>query len=145
MKVSKLKNMEKNGKEIKERYYQGQRTHIRLGILIHHLIIYIKLACSILKGRRELKNLECSINFDGRGKCSSQSKGKRVLSMCDAALGFCGFLLVGAVVVSFFWACAGGSAGFHMFSFVFSLVFLCILLVYFGALNAFYDILFDYL
>jgi hypothetical protein len=65
----------------RERYYQGERTHTKLGILIHHLIIYIKLACSIPKGRRELKNLECSINFDGRGKCSSWSKGKRVLSV----------------------------------------------------------------
>jgi hypothetical protein len=33
------------------------------------------------KGRRELKNLECSINFDARGDCSSRGKGKRVLSV----------------------------------------------------------------
>jgi hypothetical protein len=32
-----------------------------------------------LKGRRELKNLECSINFNGRGDCSSRDKGKRVV------------------------------------------------------------------
>jgi hypothetical protein len=31
------------------------------------------------KGRRKLKNLECSINFDGRGNCSSRGKGKRVV------------------------------------------------------------------
>jgi hypothetical protein len=31
------------------------------------------------KGRRELKNLECSINFDGRGDYSSRGKGKRVV------------------------------------------------------------------
>jgi hypothetical protein len=32
------------------------------------------------KGRRELKNLECSINFDARGVHSSRGKGMRVLS-----------------------------------------------------------------
>jgi hypothetical protein len=32
------------------------------------------------KGKRELQILECSINFDARGDCSSR-KGKRVLSM----------------------------------------------------------------
>jgi hypothetical protein len=32
------------------------------------------------KGRRELKNLECSINFDARGVCSTRGKGMRVLS-----------------------------------------------------------------
>jgi len=31
-------------------------------------------------GRKELKNLECSINFDARGVCSSQGKRKRVFS-----------------------------------------------------------------
>jgi hypothetical protein len=33
------------------------------------------------KGRRELKNLECSINFDARGDCYSRGKGKRVHSV----------------------------------------------------------------
>jgi hypothetical protein len=33
------------------------------------------------KGRRELKSLECSINFDARGDCSSRGKCKRVLSV----------------------------------------------------------------
>lgn len=33
------------------------------------------------KERRELKNFECSINFDARGDCSNRGKGKRVLSM----------------------------------------------------------------
>ena len=32
------------------------------------------------KGKSELRILECSINFDARGDCSSR-KGKRVLSM----------------------------------------------------------------
>lgn len=31
------------------------------------------------KGSRELKKLECSINFDARDDCSSHGKGKRVL------------------------------------------------------------------
>jgi hypothetical protein len=34
---------------------------------------------SKLQGIRELKNLECSINFDARGVGSSQVKGKRAL------------------------------------------------------------------
>ena len=34
-----------------------------------------------MKGSRELINLECSMNFDARGDCSSQGKGKRVLSV----------------------------------------------------------------
>jgi hypothetical protein len=34
-----------------------------------------------MEGRRELKNLECSINFDARGDSSSPGKGKRVLSV----------------------------------------------------------------
>jgi hypothetical protein len=29
-----------------------------------------------IKGNRELRNLECSINYDARGKCSSHGKGK---------------------------------------------------------------------
>lgn len=33
------------------------------------------------KGRRELKNLESNIIFYARGDCSSQGKGKRVLSV----------------------------------------------------------------
>lgn len=33
-----------------------------------------------LKGIRELKNLECSINFDARGVGSSWVKGKRALA-----------------------------------------------------------------
>jgi hypothetical protein len=33
------------------------------------------------KGRREPKNLESYIIFDARGDCSSQGKGKRVLSV----------------------------------------------------------------
>lgn len=32
------------------------------------------------KGRKELKNLECSINFDGISDTSRQGKGKRVAS-----------------------------------------------------------------
>jgi hypothetical protein len=76
----------------------------------------------------------------GEANALAGVKGREFFLWRDAALGFCGFLLVGAVVVSFFWACAGGFAGFHMFLFVFSLVFLCILHVYLGALNAFYDI-----
>jgi hypothetical protein len=32
------------------------------------------------EGRRELKNLECPINFDARGVCSSRGKGMTVLS-----------------------------------------------------------------
>jgi hypothetical protein len=31
------------------------------------------------KGKRELKNLECSINFEARGSCSNQGKGKIAL------------------------------------------------------------------
>jgi hypothetical protein len=34
------------------------------------------------KGKRELKNLECSINFDARGVGSSRIKGKRALARC---------------------------------------------------------------
>jgi hypothetical protein len=33
------------------------------------------------KGSRELKNLECLINFDAWGVCSSRGKGKRALAM----------------------------------------------------------------
>jgi hypothetical protein len=32
----------------------------------HHEVVG---SASTSKGRRELNNLECSINFDGRGKC----------------------------------------------------------------------------
>ena len=34
-----------------------------------------------LKGRRELKNLECSINFDGRSCGSCQGESKKALAM----------------------------------------------------------------
>jgi hypothetical protein len=34
-----------------------------------------------MKGSRELINLECSMNFNARGDCSSRGKGKRVLSV----------------------------------------------------------------
>jgi hypothetical protein len=33
------------------------------------------------KGNREVNNLDCSINFDTRGVCSSRSKGKRVVAI----------------------------------------------------------------
>lgn len=33
------------------------------------------------KGKKELKNLECSINFDTRGVGSSRVKGKRVVAV----------------------------------------------------------------
>jgi hypothetical protein len=63
------------------------------------------------KGRRELKNLECSTNFDGRGDCSSWGKGKRVVLAGLYSVGsfagvclwvpFCSFILLG--VCRWFW------------------------------------------
>ena len=45
-----------------------------------------------MEGRMELKNLECSINFDARGDSSCPGKGKRVLSVwwCSSVLYFAG-------------------------------------------------------
>jgi hypothetical protein len=34
------------------------------------------LSCGGKKGKREVKNLECSINYDARGSCSSRGKRK---------------------------------------------------------------------
>jgi hypothetical protein len=41
------------------------------------------------KGRRELKNLECSIDFDARDDYSSRGKGKRFFKRSDEAQGSC--------------------------------------------------------
>jgi hypothetical protein len=41
------------------------------------------------KGRRELKNLECSINFDARGDCSSRVKARGFFQCSDEAQGSC--------------------------------------------------------
>jgi hypothetical protein len=41
----------------------------------------IPVSASKPKGSRELKNLECSINFDARGVGSSRGKGKRALAV----------------------------------------------------------------
>jgi hypothetical protein len=38
-------------------------------------------SASTPKGRRELKNLECSINFDARGIGSSRGKDKAILQV----------------------------------------------------------------
>jgi hypothetical protein len=40
---------------------------------------------SKLKGKKELKNLECSINFDAKGSGSSQSIGR--IRACSTSLG----------------------------------------------------------
>lgn len=50
-------------------------------MLLHPSFIKGVASVSNSKGRRELKDLECSINFDARGDCSSWGKGKRVLSV----------------------------------------------------------------
>jgi hypothetical protein len=41
----------------------------------------VSISSSKPKGRRDLKNLECSINFDVRGVGSSRGKVKRALAV----------------------------------------------------------------
>jgi hypothetical protein len=41
----------------------------------------VSVSTSKQKGKRELKNLECSINFDAKGVGSSQVKSKRALAV----------------------------------------------------------------
>jgi hypothetical protein len=41
----------------------------------------VSVPASKLKGFREIKNLECSINFDARGVGSSRVKGKRACAV----------------------------------------------------------------
>jgi hypothetical protein len=71
-----------------------------------------------VKGRRELLNLECSINYDAKGASSRRGEGKARLIAFD---GFGHCCLVGVGVVGFFgqvglwvfllflvfWACGG--------------------------------------
>jgi hypothetical protein len=49
------------------------------------------------KGSRELRNLQCSINYDARGECSSCRKGR--LMSCSVVRNLWGCLHVGPLVV----------------------------------------------
>jgi hypothetical protein len=89
------------------------------------------------KGSRELKNLECSINFDARGVGSCPEKARGLLLCCNVAHGFLlvlGFCCGAHGVSSVFWVFAG-----FFFVYCFSCFgLLCIFHVYLGALCAFF-------
>jgi hypothetical protein len=67
------------------------------------------------KWSREVKNLECSINYDARGFGFNRGKGKSALAVVEWFMGLVGWFLLGCLSFLLFLGFAGAFSFFFFF------------------------------